>query len=93
VLNASQIRVTGKKQKDKMYHRHSGYPGGLKSFSFEQRMQRNPAEVVRDAVKGMLPRNKLGKRLITKLKVYSGSEHPHKAQQPQPIEYEQLVKL
>jgi large subunit ribosomal protein L13 len=82
VLNASQIRVTGRKQTDKMYYRHSGYPGGLRSKSFRDRMGENPSELFRDAVKGMLPQNKLGNRLITKLKVYDGGEHPHEAQLP-----------
>ena len=82
VLNAEKIQVTGTKLKTKVYSQHSGYPGGLKQRTLEQRLVRHPEEVIRDAVKGMLPRNKLGKRMITKLKVYAGGSHPHAAQQP-----------
>lgn len=93
VINAAKIRVTGRKLQQKHYYRHSGYPGGLKTRTLEQRMQRQPAEVIRDAVKGMLPRNKLGRRLITKLKVYKGPEHTHHAQQPELLSTEQLAAL
>lgn len=84
-INASQIRVTGRKLTDKMYYNHSGYPGGLRTRALRDRMNTDAAEVLRDAVKGMLPHNKLGSRLITKLKVYSGSDQPHSAQLPQEI--------
>ena len=83
VVNADKIRFTGKKLKDKVYYRHSGYPGGLKSITAEKLMQKDPTEVVRKAVKGMLPKNRLGRKLIMKLKVYAGGEHPHQAQQPE----------
>ncbi len=93
VLNAARIRVTGRKLQQKNYYRHSGYPGGLKTRTLEQRMQRHPEEVIRDAVKGMLPRNKLGRRLITKLKVFRGPEHTHQAQQPQTVTAEHLAAM
>ncbi len=76
-----------------MYYRHSGYPGGIRSKSFNQRMSQQPTEVIRDAVKGMLPKNKLGDRLITKFKIYEGENHPHSAQQAQNISAEQLAEL
>ncbi|MDM8518386.1 50S ribosomal protein L13, partial [Desulfobacterales bacterium HSG16] len=82
VLNADKIVLTGKKMKNKMYHRHSGYIGGLKSVSAEKMLERKPEELIRLAVKGMLPKNKLGSRLIKKLKIYTGSDHPHEAQKP-----------
>jgi large subunit ribosomal protein L13 len=93
VINAGQIAVTGTKLKNKMYYNHSGYPGGLRTRTLAERMQRDPAEVIRDAVKGMLPKNKLGARLITKLKVYAGANHPHQAQLPQTVAAEQLAQL
>lgn len=93
VLNASKIRVTGRKAKNKIYYRHSGYPGGIKSRTFEERMELEPREVIRDAVKGMLPHNKLSERLITKLKVYTGAEHPHQAQMPKEVSSEQLTAM
>jgi large subunit ribosomal protein L13 len=86
VVNAEKIAVTGKKLTDKRYYRHSGYPGGLKSRSLQEMLDRRPEEVIRIAVKGMLPRNRLARRQITKLKVYAGPNHPHAAQQPQPME-------
>jgi large subunit ribosomal protein L13 len=86
VINAEKIAVTGKKLSDKLYHRHSGYPGGLKTRTLQEQLDRRPEEVIRKAVKGMLPRNRLARRQITKLKVYAGPEHPHVAQQPQPME-------
>ena len=85
VVNAEKIGVTGKKLDDKMYHRHSGYPGGLRSRTLREELERRPTEVIRTAVKGMLPRNKLARRQITKLKVYAGPNHPHEAQNPQPL--------
>ena len=86
VVNAEKIAVTGKKRTDKLYYRHSGYPGGLKSRTFAEMLDRRPEEIIRIAVKGMLPRNRLARRQITKLKVYAGPEHPHAAQQPRPLE-------
>ena len=85
VVNAEKIRVTGAKTTDKMYHRHTGYPGGLKSISFEKLIEKAPERVIQGAVKGMLPRNPLGRAMFRKLKVYAGSEHPHTAQQPQAL--------
>ena len=86
VINADKVRVTGRKATDKMYHSHSGYPGGLKSISFEQLLEKSPERVVRLAVRGMMPRNRLGRAMLKKLKVYAGGEHPHSAQQPQTLE-------
>jgi len=77
VINAKEIMVTGKKEREKLYHRYSGYPGGLKTETLGELRKRRPEEIIRRAVKGMLPRGKLGRRMITKLYVYSGSEHPH----------------
>jgi large subunit ribosomal protein L13 len=85
VVNAEKIAVTGKKLDDKLYYRHSGYPGGLRSRTLREQLDRRPTEVVRTAVKGMLPRNRLARRQITKLKVYAGPEHPHAAQKPEPL--------
>jgi large subunit ribosomal protein L13 len=89
VVNAEKISVTGNKIRDKRYYRHSGYPGGLKSRSLGDMLERRPEEVIRMAVKGMLPRNRLARKQLTKLKVYAGPEHPHAAQQPQPMEISQ----
>ena len=89
VVNAEKIAVTGNKRADKMYYRHSGYPGGLKSRTLNEMLERRPEEVIRLAVKGMLPRNRLARKQLTKLKVYAGPEHPHAAQQPQPMEISQ----
>ena len=83
VINAEKVRVTGAKTTDKMYHHHTGYPGGLKSMSFEKLIAKAPERVLQGAVKGMLPRNPLGRAMFKKLKVYAGTEHPHAAQQPQ----------
>ncbi|MAL95933.1 MAG: 50S ribosomal protein L13 [Haliea sp.] len=83
VINAEKVRVTGAKATDKMYHRHTGYPGGLKSMSFEKLIDKAPERVLQGAVKGMLPRNPLGRAMFKKLKVYAGEQHPHTAQQPQ----------
>jgi large subunit ribosomal protein L13 len=88
VVNAEKIAVTGKKLDDKMYYRHSGYPGGLKQRTLREQLERRPTEVIRSAVKGMLPRNKLARQQLTKLKVYAGPEHPHDAQAPKPLEVE-----
>lgn len=80
VINADKVRVSGNKTKQKMYYRHSGYPGALKSISLEEMMQTNPTRVIEHAVKGMLPHNRLGARMIKKLRVYTGDTHPHLAQ-------------
>jgi large subunit ribosomal protein L13 len=88
VVNAEKIAVTGKKLDDKMYYRHSGYPGGLKERTLREQLERRPTEVIRAAVKGMLPRNKLARQQLTKLKVYAGPEHPHDAQAPKTLEVE-----
>jgi len=85
VVNAEKIAVTGKKLQQKLYYRHSGYPGGLKTRTLSEQLDRRPTEVIRAAVKGMLPRNKLSRAQIGKLKVYAGPEHPHEAQQPEPL--------
>ena len=86
VINADKVRVTGRKVTDKVYHSHSGYPGGLKSVSFENLLAKSPERVVRLAVRGMMPRNRLSRAMLRKLKVYAGGEHPHAAQQPQTLE-------
>ena len=83
VVNAEKVRVTGAKATDKMYHHHTGFPGGLKSMSFEKLVVKAPERIIQGAVKGMLPRNPLGRAMFKKLKVYAGNEHPHSAQQPQ----------
>jgi large subunit ribosomal protein L13 len=82
VINAGKIVVTGKKAQDKLYHHHSGYPGGLKSVPYEKMFARSPERVVRMAIKGMLPHNTLGRNMYRKLRVYDGAEHPHNAQNP-----------
>lgn len=86
VVNADKVRVTGNKETGKIYHRHSGYPGGIKSTSLARMRQTHPERIIEKAVKGMLPRNSLGRAMFRKLKVYAGVEHPHAAQQPEPIE-------
>jgi large subunit ribosomal protein L13 len=86
VVNAEKIAVTGNKLDDKMYYRHSGYPGGLKERPLREQLERRPEEVLRKAVKGMLPRNRLARQQLTKLKIYAGPEHPHDAQAPKPLE-------
>jgi len=85
VINAARVKVTGRKTTDKIYHRHSGYPGGLRSLSFERLQERAPGRAIEIAVKGMLPRGPLGRAMFRKLHVYSGSTHPHAAQQPKPL--------
>ncbi|PIR20162.1 MAG: 50S ribosomal protein L13 [Deltaproteobacteria bacterium CG11_big_fil_rev_8_21_14_0_20_47_16] len=82
-INASQLKLTGKKMTDKIYYRHSGYMGGLKERTAQEQMDRNPVLIVQKAVKGMLPKNALSRTIISKLKVYAGAEHPHGAQNPQ----------
>jgi large subunit ribosomal protein L13 len=86
VVNAEKISVTGKKRDEKLYHRHSGYPGGLRSRTLAEMLERRPEEVIRLAVKGMLPRNRIARAQLRKLKVYAGPEHPHVAQQPKTME-------
>jgi len=88
VVNAEKIAVTGDKRTEKLYHRHSGYPGGLKTRTLQDMLDRRPEEVIRLAVRGMLPRNRLARKQLTKLKVYAGPDHPHAAQKPQPFEIE-----
>ena len=85
VVNAEKVRVTGNKAKDKIYHSHTGYPGGLKSISFEKLVEKAPERTIQSAVKGMLPKGPLGRAMFKKLKVYAGTEHPHTAQQPQEL--------
>ena len=82
VVNAEKVSVPGNKRQEKRYYRHSGYPGGLRSRSFEEMIERRPEEVLRLAVKGMLPRNRLARQQLRKLKIYAGPDHPHQAQQP-----------
>ena len=89
VVNAEKISVTGNKRAEKRYYRHSGYPGGIRSRTLEEMLDRRPEEVIRLAVKGMLPRNRLARKQLTKLKVYAGAEHPHAAQKPEPLEISQ----
>jgi len=86
VVNAEKVRVTGNKAEAKLYHRHSGYPGGLRTRTFSDMLERRPEEIIRLAVKGMLPRNRLARQQLRKLKVYAGPEHPHVAQKPVPLE-------
>ncbi len=85
VINAEKVRVTGRKLDQKIYYRHSGYPGGLKSISLRDQLAKHPERVIEAAVRGMLPKNKLGRRMFKKLKVYAGDSHPHQAQQPKPL--------
>ena len=87
VVNADKIRVTGNKAQDKMYYHHTGFPGGIKGSSFEQLMAKSPDRVFRLAVRGMMPKNRLSRAMLSKLKIYSGSEHPHVAQQPKPLNF------
>jgi len=86
VINAGKVHVSGKKGSDKMYHHYTGYPSGLRSFTFDQMKERSPTRMIELAVKGMLPKNPLGRDMFRKLKVYAGAEHEHHAQQPQPLE-------
>lgn len=86
VINAEKIKVTGRKLDQKIYYRHSGYPGGLKSINLRDQLAKHPELVLEAAVRGMLPKNRLGRRMLKKLKVYAGNSHPHQAQQPQKLE-------
>jgi len=86
IVNAKKVKLTGKKLKDKIYYHHSGYPGGIKSITARDLLQKKPEEVIRKAVKGMLPKNRLGRKMLKKLMVYPEGHHPHQAQQPESIE-------
>jgi len=86
VVNAEKVQVTGRKLDQKMYYRHSGYPGGLKEITLRNLLQQHPTRVIEHAVRGMLPKNRLGRQVFRHLKVYAGSEHPHEAQQPKALE-------
>jgi len=86
VVNAGKVTLTGKKLKDKIYYHHTGYPGGIKQMNAEKLLARKPTEMIRIAVKGMLPKNSLGRQMIRKLKIYAGPNHPHEAQRPIPLE-------
>ena len=86
VVNAEKVQVTGRKLDQKMYYRHSGYPGGLKEITLRNLLQQHPTRVIEHAVRGMLPKNRLGRQVFRHLKVYAGSEHPHEAQQPKVLE-------
>lgn len=85
VVNADKVRLTGKKWSDKLYHHHTGYIGGLKTASAEELLSKKPEELIRHAVRGMLPKNSLGRTMLSKLKVYTGADHPHQAQQPEEL--------
>jgi len=87
VLNAEKVRLTGNKLADKVYHRHTGFPGGLKSITAGKLLEKKPEMLIQKAVKGMLPKNKLGRAMFKKLKVYAGPDHPHTAQQPKPLTF------
>lgn len=89
VTNAEKVEVTGRKFKNKMYYHHSGFPGGIKSITFEKLQSKNPVKIIELAVKGMLPKNPLGREMYRKLKVYAGNEHPHDAQQPKQLKIEE----
>ncbi len=90
IVNAAKVALTGNKRTDKMAYRHSGYPGGLKSIAYGDLLNKDARKAIEKSVRGMLPKNRLGDQLITKLKVYSGPEHPHAAQKPQPFEITQI---
>ena len=92
VVNAEKISVTGNKIRDKRYYRHSGYPGGLRSVSYASLMATSPEKAVEKAIRGMLPKNSLGRKTLSKLKVYAGPDHPHQAQRPQPYEITQIAQ-
>ena len=92
IVNADKVALTGQKLQKKMAYRHSGYPGGLKAVSYEELLERNPVRAVEKAVRGMLPKNSLGRQQLTKLKVYAGGEHPHAAQKPTPYTFDQVAQ-
>lgn len=87
VINADKVKLTGNKVADKTYHHHTGFPGGIRSITAEKLLEKRPEDLIKKAVKGMLPKNKLGRQLIKKLKVYSGTDHPHAAQQPKTLSF------
>lgn len=87
IINAEKVDVTGNKRRDKMYHRHTGYPGGIRSENFAAALKRNPVFPVEHAVRGMLPKNRIGRKQFTNMKVYAGTNHPHAAQKPEPIAF------
>ena len=93
VVNAERIAVTGNKLRDKRYYRHSGYPGGIRSRTLGEQLERRPEEVLRKAVAGMLPKNRLGRAQIRKLKIYAGPEHPHDAQSPEPLRLTRVAEV
>jgi large subunit ribosomal protein L13 len=93
VVNAERIAVTGQKLRDKRYYRHTGYPGGIRSRSLAEQLERAPEEVIRMAVRGMLPKNRLGRKQLTKLKIYAGPEHPHEAQNAKPLRIERKAEV
>ena len=93
VVNAEKIAVTGKKLRDKRYWRHSGYPGGIKSRSLAEQLERRPEEVLRMAVRGMLPKNRLGRQQLLKMKIYAGPEHPHESQSPEPLRLTRMAEV
>ncbi|WP_029145895.1 50S ribosomal protein L13 [Microbacterium luticocti] len=92
IVNADKVALTGQKLQKKIAYRHSGYPGGLKSVSYEELLEKNPVRAVEKAVRGMLPKNSLGRQQLSKLKVYAGAEHPHAAQQPKPYIFDQVAQ-
>ena len=92
VINAGKVALTGNKRETKIAYRHSGYPGGLKQIAYSDLLATRPERAIEQAVKGMLPHNRLGRKLIGKLKVYAGAEHPHAAQQPKPFEFKQVAQ-
>lgn len=92
IVNAEKVALTGQKLQQKLAYRHSGYPGGLKSVSYAELLEKNPVRAVEKAVRGMLPKNSLGRQQLSKLKVYAGAEHPHAAQQPQPYTLDQVAQ-
>jgi large subunit ribosomal protein L13 len=92
IVNADKVALTGQKLHKKLAYRHSGYPGGLKSVTYEELLEKNPVRAVEKAVRGMLPKNTLGRQQLTKLKVYAGAEHPHAAQQPKTYTFDQVAQ-
>ncbi len=86
ILNSAEVAVTGTKRKNKIYYRHSGYPGGIKSSTLQQMLDKKPEDVIRKAVVGMLPKNRLGRKMVRHLRVYPGADHPHQAQNPETVE-------
>jgi large subunit ribosomal protein L13 len=92
VINADKVKLTGNKMADKVYHRHTGFPGGIRSITAEKLLQKRPEELIQKAVKGMLPKNKLGRQMYRKLKVYRSADHPHAAQQPRPLNIQDRIQ-